>query len=435
MSVLDNIRQFFSREPVESGEPAEPVMRRVELRAIESRPRRALPGFKGLVNRPRSVSQAQARLDRTRAQVRDVFAPTQPVTDERVFAGRLPVLKHLIEVIEHRMSHVVMFGERGIGKTSLLHILSRLAAESDYVVLRATCGGRTEFVSMFRAMLKQVPLRYHSSISPTSERQEAGTGLAGLLPEGEFDARELSEVLSGITSTRILILLDEYDRIESEAFRQSIAELIKNLSDAAARVQLVIAGVSSNLDELIGYVPSIRRNIIGVPVQRLSDDEVGEIIRIGEEASGLQFDEATTRRIGLLANGSPYLVRLIAYHSSMIAVDAGRFDVRESDVIAAIDRIVEETESRLPAVIAQRVRAIDPLRDPQALGELARIAGTPNGWFEVEEVAQPNLVSLVGRFVDAKLIERKDLGGRDSLRFIDEGLPNFLWILGASTAR
>lgn len=442
MSVIDTVRGWFSPvrsdEEPDSADPATPVMRRIEIRTSEPRTRRILPTFRGIINRPRVTNQSEARLDRTRAQVRDVFAPTQPVTDERTFAGRTKVLRHLIEVIEHRMSHVVIFGERGIGKTSLLHILHKLAADSDYTVLHSTCGARSEFSSTFRTMLKGVPLRFHQSISPAIERGDQSGGLTSLLPEGEFDARELSEVLSSITSTRVIILLDEYDRIESELFRQSIAELIKNLSDAAARVQLVIAGVSPNLDELIGYVPSIRRNIIGVPIQRLGTDEVREILRIGEEASGLNFTPGASAMVEQLGNGSPYLVRLIAYHSSMIALDAGRYDVREEDVATGLERMVEETEARLPVLVAQRVRIADPGAYPQPLAELAAMAGTPNGWFTLEgQKPAPQVRSLIEKFTSAGLLEhRRDPAGEgEALHFIDEGLPSYLWMLAARASR
>ena len=442
MSFIDTVRGWFS--PVVSdeeemgGDPSMPVMRRIEIRASEPRSRRVLPSFRGIINRPRTTNQTEARLDRTRAQVRDVFAPTQPVTEERVFAGRTKVLKHLIEVIEHRMSHVVIFGERGIGKTSILHILHKLAADSDYTVLHSTCGARSEFSSTFRTMLKGVPLRFHQSISPAIERGDQSGGLASLLPEGEFDARELSEVLSSITSTRVIILLDEYDRVESELFRQSIAELIKNLSDAAARVQLVIAGVSPNLDELIGYVPSIRRNIIGVPIQRLGAEEVREILRIGEEASGLSFSSAAATMVEQLGNGSPYLVRLIAYHSSMIALDAGRYDVRDEDVAVGLERMVEETEARLPVLVAQRVRIADPSTHPAPLAELAALASTPNGWFSLDgHKPSPQVHALIEKFGNAGLLERRrdPSGESDALHFVDEGLPSYLWMLAARGSR
>jgi hypothetical protein len=442
LSFIDTVRGWFSPvradEEVDGFEATAPVMRRIEIRASEPRVRRVLPTFRGIINRPRVANQSEARLDRTRAQVRDVFAPTQPVTDERTFAGRTKVLKHLIEVIEHRMSHVVIFGERGIGKTSILHIIHKLASDSDYTVLHSTCGARSEFSSTFRTMLKGVPLRFHQSVSPATERGDQAGGLASLLPEGEFDARELSEVLSSITSTRVIILLDEYDRVESELFRQSIAELIKNLSDAAARVQLVIAGVSPNLDELIGYVPSIRRNIIGVPIQRLGSDEVREILRIGEEASGLSFTSGAAGMVEQLANGSPYLVRLIAYHSSMIALDSGRYDVREEDVDAGLERMVEETEARLPVLIAQRVRAANPGSQPGPLAELAAMASTPNGWFSLEgQKPSVQVKALIEKFGSAGLLEhrRDPAGDGDALHFVDEGLPSYLWMLAARASR
>lgn len=425
------------RDGADQGEPevdSGPIIRRVELRGTGLRGRRALPGFRGLVTRPRPQSQAQAKLDRTRAQLREVFAPTQPVTDPKIFAGRVKVLKQLIESIEHRMSHVVIFGERGIGKTSILHILGGLAEDSDYIVLRATCGARSEFSTLFRGMLKHVPLRYHAAMSPVGDRSDGN--LASLLPEGPYDARELSEVLGSVTSTRLLILLDEYDRIEDETFRQSIAELIKNLSDLAAQVHIVVAGVSSNLDELIGYIPSIRRNVIGLPVQRLGNDEVREIVRIGEEATGLKFVEDAIGAIERLGNGSPYLVRLIAYHSSMIALDEGRFEVSNADVLEGLERMVEETESRLPVLVAQRARTFDTGTDAGALAHVARLGSTPNGWFSVSSAdrAAPGVAALLERLTSLGLLERRRGGDDDALHFVDEGLASYFWILATRAA-
>ena len=111
-------------------------------------------------------------------------------------------------------------------------------------------------------------------------------------------------IVSGDYGTRVIIVLDEYDRAESDQFRQSVAELIKNLSDRAARVQLVLAGVASNLQQLIGYIPSIRRNIIGLPMPRLSSEEVRALIRIGEKSAGVEFDEEAVKAIEQLSNGS-----------------------------------------------------------------------------------------------------------------------------------
>ena len=170
-------------------------------------------------------SEAMAQ---TRIALRSVFTPAQPVTDRRMFAGRITILSRLIEIIEDRLSHVVIFGERGIGKTSLLHILSDLAEESRYLVLHGTCGAGSRFDEMFRRLLEGIPLLYLKNVSPSGPEVESGANFASRLPAGAFDARELSDLLSQIAGIRVLIILDEYDRLENEQFRQYTAELIKN---------------------------------------------------------------------------------------------------------------------------------------------------------------------------------------------------------------
>ena len=208
-------------------------------------------------------------------------------------------------------------------------------------------------------VLRDIPQLYLRDIDPTAIGEHQGS-LADRLTEG-FDARQLGELLAQVTGTRVIIILDEYDRAESDQFRQSVAELIKNLSDRAARVQLVLAGVASNLQQLIGYIPSIRRNIIGLPMPRLSNDEVRALIAIGEKSAGVDFDGDAISAIEALSNGSPYLVRLVSHHASMIALDAERFRIELTDVWAALDKVVEEAAGRIdPRLIA----AVEPYLDP-----------------------------------------------------------------------
>jgi len=149
-------------------------------------------------------------------------------------------------------------------------------------VAYASCGSGSRFDEIFRGVLKDIPMLYTKNANPAGRDVESGASLADLLPEGTFDARHLGDICATITGTRVLVILDEYDRIQDPSFRQSIAELVKNLSDRAARVQLVIAGVSANLQELVGYIPSIRRNVVGLPMPRLDSKEIAALIDIGE---------------------------------------------------------------------------------------------------------------------------------------------------------
>lgn len=444
MGVFDFVGRWFGKQNFDDPDEAVAAARReraswMALRrdgSFEGDQEEPLPTFlASAIDRPNTGSKYDNLL-RARLMLRDVFIPTQPVTERSRFAGRTEVLRTLIEVIEEQRSHVVVYGERGIGKTSLMHILADLARDSQYLVTYTSCGATSRFSEIFRAALTQIPLLYLSSIDPTASESERGGTLADRLPEGQFDSRQLADLLAQVTGTRVLILLDEYDRVESTEFRQLVAELIKNLSDRAARIQLVLAGVASNLQELIGYIPSIRRNVLGLPMPRLSADEVRTMIRIGERAAGVSFDPKVVEMTGLLSYGSPYLARLLSHHAGMKALDDGRLNIQLGDLWAALEKGLDEAETRLMRQTAAQLPRLVGEGDLPFLATVARAANTPDGWFSEDEVDR-----LLGAKTDGWRERLHALSARSAIledtlegdvrryRFRDEALPTYLWML------
>src|SRR3546814_19319820 len=124
---------------------------------------------------------------------------------------------------------------------------------------------------MLLLFFKQKPA-YEMRISDEFRRvlfRSKGLTFDSRLPNGPVSAREASDLLTGVTGTRLLIILDEYDRVEDSGFRRQTAELIKNLSARMAAVHVLIAGVAEALDGLTAYIPSIRRHLAPIEVPSL----------------------------------------------------------------------------------------------------------------------------------------------------------------------
>lgn len=295
------------------------------------------------------------RLDpraRERVRLRNTFTPAQPVVDPQMFAGRRDILETLIRAVEDQRSHVVIYGERGAGKTSLLRMLSRAAEEAKYIVVYFSCGATSDFTETFRAVASEIPLLYHSSISPISSESEVGDSLLDLLGPGKLTPRLFGDASAKLVGTRVIVVLDEFDRAESAEFRRDVAELIKTLSDVSARLQLVIGGVASDLVDLMEHIPSIRRSVAAFRVPAMGDDEVAALVENGSKMSGVKFDSDATQLIVSAARGSPYLTSLLCHVSGMLALDAGRIRVEFRDIVRALDDVIEDFRRRIPQKLA-----------------------------------------------------------------------------------
>jgi hypothetical protein len=117
----------------------------------------------------------------------------------------------------------------------LLHVLTDVARESSYIVSYATCGASSDFSEMFRAVLEDVPLLFHRGVAPTTGEAEGGGSLAERLPAGKFGSRELADLCSEIVGTRVLIILDEYDRVDRSAASASRSPSSSRISRTAPR--------------------------------------------------------------------------------------------------------------------------------------------------------------------------------------------------------
>ena len=385
-----------------------------------------LPRFTGTARDGDRGPRKGGALDQLRAKLQRAFTPSQPVHDVRMFAGRRDLLLALIRAIEEQQLHAVIFGDRGIGKTSLLHVLSQLAREARYIVRYTSCSETSTFDATFRAIAADIPLLYHADFDPTSEAGEQGAMLERLLPDAPLTVMQVSEIFAKLSGTRVLIILDEFDRATSEEFKRSIAELIKSLSDRAIRVQIVIAGVAANLTELVEYIPSIRRNVLGLPVTMMGEEEVTELIALGEAVSGLPFESDAVDRIVEVSLGSPYLASLLAQQAAFSALDRQAARVATPDVSAAIGLTIRDVKLRIPPRARQQLAALEA-RVP--IAQLAPVAGDAIRNFGVVAVPGPGRNGAVQAAHDTGVLQTTVIGEQSREQFADDSVALYLWLM------
>src|SRR5690349_8630122 len=90
-----------------------------------------------------------------------VFTPTVPVpvSQESLFAGRMSEIRRVVDAINQRGKHAIIYGERGVGKTSLANIIAtKLQSVRPIVAPRINCDGTDSFTTLWKKVFSEVDL-------------------------------------------------------------------------------------------------------------------------------------------------------------------------------------------------------------------------------------------------------------------------------------
>ena len=293
--------------------------------------------------------QIVAQRYRRHAQVARVFTPGAPVDRLALFAGRLSQLADVTNAVAQRGQHAILYGERGVGKTSLANIVSDFftdIGQEAFGVVKVNCGTRDTFTSIWRNVFRE--------LGRSDEFEQLWAG--GAPPEPE----DIRYLLQREEDTQ-LIIIDELDRLgeedEGNDALSLLADTIKTLSDNAVSVTLMLVGVADSIDELVGDHQSIERALVQVPLQRMSVKELEEIIRKGLGRLGLEIDPEARSRIAHLSEGLPHYTHLLGLYATQRAVLNERDRVEMEDVEAVVPLAVEKANHSIRSAYQKATRS------------------------------------------------------------------------------
>ena len=188
----------------------------------------------------------------------EVFTPGAPIDKREFFAGRVDQISRVIETIPHPGRHPIIFGQRGVGKTSLANILNELLPS--VWTVKISCDASDTFESLWwNRILEKASVRFKEKAFGFSDEEETKIlTLKSLVGHDKpVSPAGVANVLTNIKSKSILIF-DEFDRVSDSPTKSQMADLIKNVSDNNRLVTIVLVGVGSSITDLIGEHPSIQ---------------------------------------------------------------------------------------------------------------------------------------------------------------------------------
>ncbi|HZT95526.1 MAG TPA: AAA family ATPase [Chloroflexota bacterium] len=313
-----------------------------------------------------------ARLQQIKYRLPLVFTPSSPVNSASLFAGREAEITQMIRAIGQPGRHVILFGARGVGKTSLAHIIYEIvngvSPEVGYLAARINCDAGDTFQSLWAKIAEEVDIQFEKLQAPIREESPAYPYLADLLAENA--SPNVVRRFFGLIERAAIIVIDEFDRIQDEELRGLIADTIKMLSDHAVSVTLIIVGVASDVDDLLYEHASIPRHIEEVLMPVMPVHELEELVASRLKSVGMGIDDEALTLIALLSQGLPPYAHLLGLYASLSAVNQARFTVGMSDLDAGL----RETMTQAAESVASAYRQATMSNRPENLYEEVLLA-------------------------------------------------------------
>jgi len=289
----------------------------------------------------------------------NVFTPAQEIQDIDRFAGREEELQALANALQSEGTQIAIYGQRGVGKSSLARqllklgtndadVVSRLSTKPyetlDFVPAYVSCDDSVESVedvllrllSDEEALAPWVPFKVveKSGTKNASGRfnvkvvQFSGGKEESMTARAQNFEDDVITVFSnackevnrtGVARHGVLVIVDEFDRVKD---RSGLASLLKSLGPEGVTFALV--GVAPNVQELITEHESVARQLTGgtIHVPPMNPDQLDEIFDRAEKLMDSEYwfnREARDWIVGI-SRGHPFYIHLVGKYGLLEAI-------------------------------------------------------------------------------------------------------------------
>ncbi|CAM4228756.1 DNA-binding protein [Bordetella tumbae] len=262
-----------------------------------------------------------------------------PIRSVEHLKGRDQKLEEIQRALYAAGRHIFVYGDRGVGKSSLAATAAYQYQSSDAEPIFVSGSPDDTFQSIIANIAVQALGR--SKVQSKNKRETASISFRGLQwsstneisatdligqVKSIGDASELLKQASAAHSDKPTVVLDEFDMIKNVDERAKFASLLKQLGDQSINLKFFITGVGPSCQELLGAHPSTHRQLATFELMRLGFEGRREIVQEAASAFDFELDDDVNWRIALISDGYPYYIHLIVEKMLWAAFDSNSDD-------------------------------------------------------------------------------------------------------------
>jgi len=348
-------------------------------------------------------------------------------TPERLF-GREKTLRTIDRAFASPGRQIFIFGDRGVGKTSLALTAAYLHTGIENLPVYVMCGKTNNFGQTIQAI--------GNALIPVEQRMEkpssgggfnfnlpggmGGVGVSGgtqsaaaiPVPQSLNEALDIIRYVAAKRNTTTIVIVDELERIDSTPEREKFAEFIRNIPELNANVRFIFCGIMHDVTELLQSHPSAGRILETIELKRLNHDDLWKILSVVATKLNVELQQEALIRIGQVSDGFPHYVHLIGESMFWSMFDDPE-EVRKSDSRHYKEGIKGALQRTEAALKAQYEKATQKYRNTQEFEEaLWALADSTSDRRQIAEIYDSSYKWIMGKRSDRPLLPRERLNQR-----------------------
>ncbi|MCC6371527.1 MAG: hypothetical protein IT236_11030 [Bacteroidia bacterium] len=284
-----------------------------------------------------------------------IFSPAQEITDPKWFAGRVNNIDKALTALSIPGSCLMVFGDRGIGKTSFVEMIKRIVSgdttllykydfhkryqinDLRYSWISVECNHDMSNINKVLHSLITSPNGIKKFIDGRVEKEEklnkGGVSIAKIFSDiigvsYNHESKQVKEIFTEENAIELfsnliieidkkmlehdeglLIIIDEFDVVEDKS---KFASLIKTLSKN--KIKFLISGIAESYDMLISSHTSIQRNLANgrIKIEPMTIEEITDLFNLASQNNGnrITFNKQFLDLVFNYSQGHPYFVQL-----------------------------------------------------------------------------------------------------------------------------